>query len=81
MALWTKEEIKGYQQVVDGSLSRLYEEAGIPADDPERRARYLAEELLGLTMLDHEVVMRKAKSEGRPAALNLLEEMAVAHST
>ena len=81
MALWTKEEIEGFQQVLNEGLSHLYKETGIPADDPERRARYLAEEILDLTMVDHEVVMRKAKSEGRPAALNLLEEMAVAHST
>lgn len=79
MALWTKEEIEGYQQVVNESLSRLYALAGIPVSDPERRAEYLCEEVLNLTKIDHEVVMRKAKSEGRLAALTLAEEMVVAH--
>jgi len=78
--VWTSEEIKTYAQVGSAFLDGVYAADGKTPDDPEERARYLAEEVLGgLTMTDDELLMRVAADEGRPAALNLLEGMVLSH--
>ena len=74
--VWTQEEVGGYHQVDNLALTSLYSSAGV-GENPEKRAEYLAEIFLGLTMSDHEMIMRKAGEEGRPAALNLLEDIAI----
>lgn len=72
---WTKEECDGYSPRIYAPLQRLYKERGLL--HPEERAKFLAEEALPLLMIDQEVLMYKAKSEGRAAALNLLEDMII----
>lgn len=74
---WTQEEVRGYRQIPSSTLDGLYAREGILASDPQRRAEYLAEEVLNLGMIDHDVVMRTAHEKGRAKALNLLEEMAL----
>ena len=74
--VWTQEEVKNYHQVDNLALASLYSSAGV-GENPEKRAEYLAENFLGLTMSDHEIIMKKAGEEGRPAALRLLEDMAI----
>ena len=76
--VWSEEEIEIYRQVSSPKLDDIYAQVGIHPTNPEERARYLAEDVLGLGMTDHDLVMRTAKQDGRPAALNLLEEWAVA---
>lgn len=76
--VWTDSEIREYKPRMYERVQEIYEIAGIPTSNPEERAKYLAEEVLQLTMLDHEALMRKAHKEGRAATLNLLEDMAVA---
>tara|TARA_Y100000310_G_C20462336_1_gene705975 strand:- start:145 stop:405 length:261 start_codon:yes stop_codon:yes gene_type:complete len=73
---WSQEEINEYVQVENEGLSDLYEKAGIPTSDPEARAKHLLENFLDLTMTDEDLVMSKAKIDGKLAALNLLEELA-----
>ena len=74
--VWTQEEVGGYHQVDNLALTSLYSSAGV-GENPEERAKYLAESFLGLTMSDHEIIMKKAGEEGRPAALKLLEDIAI----
>ncbi|HLD15572.1 MAG TPA: hypothetical protein VJB94_03255 [Candidatus Nanoarchaeia archaeon] len=75
--IWTKEEIGSYTPIESKKLVELYEGLGINKYDPEKRAEFLAEKLQ-LTMTDHDVIMRTAAEKGKPAALNLLEEMVLA---
>nr|MBI4156964.1 hypothetical protein [Candidatus Woesearchaeota archaeon] len=79
MTIWTQEEINQYRQRESPKLNEMYLEAGILASDPEMRAKYLAEEFLGLTMTDHDLIMRTAKQEGKPKVLNLLEQIAISY--
>lgn len=74
MTIWTRQEIEAYTPREDPSLIRLYEEVFLPSDDPEGRALFL-DQVLEPCMLDQELIMRTARDEGRPAALNLLEDM------
>ncbi len=74
---WSQEEIDEYAQVEDRRLSGLYKEMGLSNLDLASRARYLAEEVLSLTGVDEEVLRTKLRFDGRPAALNYLEELAV----
>jgi len=50
--VWTQEEVGGYHQVDNLALTSLYSSAGV-GENPEKRAEYLAEIFLGLTMSDH----------------------------
>ncbi len=82
--VWSPEEIAAYQPLDDSRLVALYASAYgntgdevIPATNPEGRAFYLSEVILDLTAIDHEVIMRTAAKEGRPAAMSLLEQMAL----
>ena len=77
MGVWTAEEIGNYKQVVDPRLDEIYRRAGV-GEDPNDRARYLAKDFLEACMVDHEVIMRTAGRDGRPAALNMLEQWALA---
>jgi len=74
---WTQEEIENYRQVDNSQLTLLYANAGVLRKNPEEKARYLAEDFLELIMTDHGFVMKEASEEGRAAALNMLEEMAI----
>ena len=78
--VWTEEEIAAYQPLNDPRIVGLYSTVGIPQADPERRAEYLAVEVLNLGMTDHAVIMGVAAKDGRPAALNLLEKIFVIDS-
>lgn len=73
--LWKTEEIAQYKPRDNVQLKKMYENRGIPKTNPEERARFLAEEVLGLTQTDHDSVMRTAKEKGRAEALNYLEDM------
>lgn len=73
--VWTEEEVRRYVPRTDQRLIGLYEENDLKR--PEERAKFLSENYLGLTMTDHDVVMSKAAKEGRPAALNFIEDMAI----
>lgn len=75
--VWTEEEVSRYVPRIDQRLVMLYEENDLK--NPEAIAKFLAEDYLGLTMTDHEVVMRKAAKEGLPAALNFMEDMAISY--
>ncbi|MAG02484.1 hypothetical protein CMI42_04045 [Candidatus Pacearchaeota archaeon] len=76
---WSNAEISDYKQLGDPILYDLYAKAGIPKTKPEERARFLGEDVLGdgLTMTDHDLISRKAAKDGKPAALNLSEEIAI----
>ena len=73
--VWTAEEISAYIPPVTHPLSSLYRMASIDAGDPEKRAQYLAEKVLQLTLTDHDLLMRMAKEKGRVSALQDLEQM------
>ncbi len=74
---WTQRDMQSYRPLKDDYLNKLYTDAKIPENDPEGRAKYLAEDVLGLTMTDHGIVMRTTFEKGRPAALNMLERWAI----
>jgi len=80
---WTKEEIAGYQPVKSEILMGIYAAANLLLDcDPERRAKYLAEEFAPgqftpLQRIDHQILMLDTAKEGRPAELNQLERLAI----
>ena len=78
MGLWTDEEKRKYVPRDYTQLNKLYEGAKIPVGEPEGRAQFLAEEVLGLGMFDHDLNMRTASLEGRAAALNQLEDWVIA---
>lgn len=75
--LWTNQEIEAYRPRPYDPLLRLYEQRSLPVTDPEARAKFLAEEVLQLTMTDHDVVMRLAQTKGKIIALHSLEDMVV----
>ena len=74
---WTDEEIITYQQVNSHILDNIYSEACIPEKNTEERAKYLAENILNLTMTDHDIIMKTAHKKGKPETLNLLEEIVI----
>ena len=63
--IWTDSEIREYKPRMYERVQEIYEIVGIPASNPEERARYLAEEILQLNVLDHEKLMRKPHNEVR----------------
>ena len=71
--VWTNEEITAYEPLDYAPLQKLYRDKGLSIYNPEARAKFLVEEVLRLTMTDHDIVMRTAKAEGRASALRLLE--------
>ena len=74
---WTDEEIREYQKDSVRGFHVLYAFKGLPSSNPAERAKFLSEEVLeGLTMTDHDVLMRIGKTKGRPEALKSLEWMA-----
>ncbi len=78
MSLWTNEEKRQYVPRDYPQLKELYEQAGISINEVERRAQFLAEEVLKLGMTDQDLNMRTASLEGRAAALNQLEDWVIA---
>ena len=75
--VWTTEEIQSYRQIESKELDGIYAKVNIPSSNPEERARYLAEEVLDLKMIDHEIIMKTAAEDGRPESLNMLERWAI----
>ncbi|MCK4552617.1 hypothetical protein KAT80_00235 [Candidatus Pacearchaeota archaeon] len=75
--VWTRNEIREYQPRDNEKLIKLYRRNNLSTEDPEGIAKFLAENYLGFTMTDHDLVMRKAANEGRPATLNFMEDMAI----
>jgi len=80
--LWTDHEIQTYRlgRNSDIDLRILYMQApGGPIlnSNPEKRAKYLAENVLHLSLTDHDVIMRLAEEKGRPAALKFLEQLTI----
>ena len=79
MGTWTLNEIEAYQPVE--GIENIYTRGEIGSSaSPETKSKYLAETFLNLGMLDHDLIMRTAKKEGRHVALNLLENIALAHA-
>ncbi len=74
---WTDTEIEEYRnnKSQDPVLRMIYLQARIPADKPEKRARYLAEEVLKLPKIDHVAIMNLAKKSGKVHALIRLEKI------
>jgi len=70
---WTEQEIKEYGKIRMRELGPLYATAGININNPEERARYLAEDVLKLTMTDQDIIMSIAKERGKAQALKELE--------
>ncbi len=79
--MWSKLERGKYvSQAKDYEpLRKLYEAHGLPETDPEARAKFLAEDVLQVTMTDHDLLMRTASYDGRAASLVLLEDMVIAN--
>jgi len=75
---WTQEEIDEYAMLRKHELGPLYAAAKIPTNEPEKRARYLAEDVLNLTATDHDVIMTMATSQGKAKSLVMLESMVLA---
>lgn len=73
---WSIQEIQKYQEIKSDNplIKGLYLNKGIPVSNPDERAKLLARELK-LTATDQQTIMEIAKAEGRPKALNQLEEM------
>ncbi len=70
---WTDQEIQKYREIRSMDLGPLYAAAGIDRSHPEERAKYLAEEVLKLTMSDQDALMSIAKDRGKAEALRELE--------
>jgi hypothetical protein len=77
--MWTLKEIQEYAPRQYQPLLELYEKAGLKDALPDSRAEYLAERVLNLTMADHDFLLSTAAQKGRPAAMNLLEDLVIAH--
>ncbi|MBA7552664.1 hypothetical protein ES705_45234 [subsurface metagenome] len=75
--VWSEKENLQYKKIRKRELGPLYAMKGIPLDNPEARAEYLAEKVLNLQMTDHDVIMRMANKEGRAIALKFLEDMVI----
>ncbi len=76
--MWTVDEITQYRatHVVNPMLSELYATEGLVFSEPWRRAEYLVKKL-DLTMTDHDVLRIVIREQGKVAALNFLEELAI----
>lgn len=72
--MWTEKEVSSYRPRMHAL--GLYESKGLADAHPEQRAEFMSD-YLGLTMTDHDVIMRLAAGNGRPVALNLMEDMIV----
>jgi len=58
-------------------LRGLYRKAGIPKNRLSERAKYLAETVLNLKLVEQDLINRIAKKKGRAVALNFLEDMVI----
>ena len=75
---WTKEEIGRYEDMRRKELGPMYAAAGIPVEEPWRRAEYLFEILRPhLAMTDEDVLNSITKRNGKPDGLRFLEDVAV----
>jgi len=77
--MWTVKEMQKYDPREYKPLWDLYERAGLKCALPEKRAEYLRTKVLKLPQTDYEQLMKKAAKKGKPAALNLLEDMVIAN--
>jgi len=78
MVCWTQPEIVAYAPRDHPLLNKFYCEAGIPPSNPERRAHLIMHADF-LTPTDYDVLSRETAIKGRPAAMNLLEDLAIRH--
>lgn len=77
MDTWKEEEIEAYQTFDHELLALLYDNAILPREEPWKRAEYLTEGVLQITMTDYDLLGQIAKEKGRHEALNLLEKYVV----
>ena len=70
---WTNEDIAGYIPFMHQALARLYEEYGLPKDDPVARARFLVNNVLRFDHVERQMISEKIEKEGNPQALLKLE--------
>jgi hypothetical protein len=79
--MWSEDEIAEYRTVMrtNSYLQATYMMAEIPPNNPEERARFLDEDVLKLTMTDHDLIMRISHDKGRVAGLIRLEDMFISH--
>ncbi|MBT4824323.1 hypothetical protein HN695_02120 [Candidatus Woesearchaeota archaeon] len=76
--MWSTEEVGRYEPRSYEPLTRLYDKYHLSRESPWERAEFLAENVLSLTMTDHDFLMRDAGANGRAHALNMLEDMVIA---
>ena len=75
--MWSSEEKGRYEPRTYEPLQRLYDKYHLSRESPWERAEFLAENVLTLTMTDHDLLMRDAGANGRAHALNMLEDMVI----
>lgn len=73
--VWAVEEIEKYRQRYIPRVYSLYARAGIADINPGARAKYLAEKVLNITAIDHDLIMDIAAKEGKAKALHKLEDI------
>ena len=73
---WGIKEIQEYQKIKSDNplINGLYLNKSIPVSNPDERAKLLARKLK-LTAIYQQTIIDIAKAEGRPRALNQLEEI------
>ena len=74
---WTEVEVRGYKPIKDKALDRVYLKAGMESAGPEERAQYLMSRFLTLNDEDNVQIARASAIHGKPAAMKLLEQMAI----
>lgn len=86
MMIWSPGDIGAYRQVESEKLDKLYEQAGIPANEPEKREKYLLEEYLKLSASDYRFIFAVYEKFGYEKfngtsrnvnGLNLLEDIVI----
>ena len=71
---WTEEDVAGYTPFMHQALARLYEEYGLPKDDPAARARFLVNNVLRFDHVERQMISEKIEKEGNPRNCLALSE-------
>lgn len=74
---WTEIDRAGYKQIDDPALIRFYAKHNLGEAGPEERAHYLISGFLELGNPDLAQITRASTLHGKPAAMKLLERMAI----
>lgn len=77
MSNWTRKERASYRPINNLMLKVLYEQVGLPEDDPESRQEYL-ETFAKVPVVEQARLVRRVALGRRNEALNMLEEAAAA---